>query len=47
MKRREFIIGAACGVGAVWTGWRGLATTARAAPPFATQVRRFRYGDAR
>jgi 1-deoxyxylulose-5-phosphate synthase len=33
MKRREFIIGAACGVGAVWTGWRGLATTARALPP--------------
>ena len=33
MKRREFIIGAAFGVGAVWTGWRGLATTARALPP--------------
>ncbi len=33
MKRREFIIGAAFGVGAAWTGWRGLATTARALPP--------------
>ncbi len=33
MKRREFIIGAAFGVGAAWTGWRGLATTARALSP--------------
>lgn len=30
MKRREFIIGATCGVGAAWIGSRGLAAAARA-----------------
>ena len=33
MKRREFIVGAAYGVGAAWIGWRGSATMARALPP--------------
>jgi 1-deoxyxylulose-5-phosphate synthase len=32
MKRREFIIGATCGVGAAWIGSRGLAAAARALP---------------
>ncbi len=33
MKRRDFIIGATCGVGAAWVGWRGLATATKALPP--------------
>jgi aryl-alcohol dehydrogenase-like predicted oxidoreductase len=33
MKRRDFIIGATCGVGAAWLGSRGLGLTARALPP--------------
>src|SRR5712691_6836184 len=33
MKRREFIIGATCGLGAAWVGWQGVAATARALPP--------------
>jgi aryl-alcohol dehydrogenase-like predicted oxidoreductase len=33
MKRRDFIIGATCGVGAAWLGTRGLGLTARALPP--------------
>jgi aryl-alcohol dehydrogenase-like predicted oxidoreductase len=32
MKRRQFIIGATCGVGAAWIGSRGLAATTRALP---------------
>jgi aryl-alcohol dehydrogenase-like predicted oxidoreductase len=33
MKRRDFIVGAAFGVGAAWIGSRGLAASARAVPP--------------
>jgi 1-deoxyxylulose-5-phosphate synthase len=33
MKRRDFIVGAACGLGGAWAGWRGLATAERALPP--------------
>jgi len=33
MKRREFIVGAAYGVGAAWIGWGGSATMATALPP--------------
>jgi 1-deoxyxylulose-5-phosphate synthase len=32
MKRREFIIGATCGVGAAWAGSRGWTASARALP---------------
>ena len=32
MKRRDFIIGATCGVGAAWIGYRGMASTMRAIP---------------
>jgi 1-deoxyxylulose-5-phosphate synthase len=32
MKRRQFIIGATCGMGAAWIGSRGLAATAHALP---------------
>src|SRR6266478_10016420 len=32
MKRREFIIGATCGVGAAWIGSRGWTASARALP---------------
>jgi aryl-alcohol dehydrogenase-like predicted oxidoreductase len=32
MKRRDFIIGAACGVGATWIGSRGLASAMNALP---------------
>jgi aryl-alcohol dehydrogenase-like predicted oxidoreductase len=32
MKRREFIIGATCGVGAAWLGSRGLSAAAKALP---------------
>ena len=33
MKRREFIVGTTCGLGAACAGWRGLSTTVRAMPP--------------
>jgi len=33
MKRREFIVGTAYGVGAAWIGWQGSATMATALPP--------------
>src|SRR5579862_677635 len=32
MKRRDFIIGATCGVGAAWLGSRGFTTSAKALP---------------
>ena len=32
MKRREFIIGATCGMGAAWIGSRGWTASARALP---------------
>jgi aryl-alcohol dehydrogenase-like predicted oxidoreductase len=45
MKRRDFIIGATCGMGAAWLGTRSWAGSARALPPLPPLPRRFTAAD--
>jgi 1-deoxyxylulose-5-phosphate synthase len=45
VKRRDFIIGASCGVGAAWLGTRGWAGAARALPLLPPLARKFSAAD--
>src|SRR5215470_731010 len=45
MKRRDFIIGATCGVGAAWLASRSWVGTARAIPPLPPLPRKFTAAD--
>src|ERR1700730_19143679 len=45
MKRRDFIIGATCGVGAAWLGTRSWAGAARALPRLPPLPRKFSAAD--